>query len=45
MPAAIGETVVRVLREHSALLRDGVILTVDDAGARVRILPVKTSPA
>ena len=44
MPAAIGDTVVRVLSEHSALLQDGAILTVDDAGARVRILPIKAAP-
>jgi predicted nuclease of predicted toxin-antitoxin system len=44
LPAAIGGTVVRVLAEHRAALLDGAILTVDDRGSRVRVLPLKSSP-
>ena len=45
LPAAVGGTVVRLLAEHRDVLRDGAILTVDDRGSRVRILPLKSSPA
>lgn len=45
LPEAIGVTVVRVLTEHRAALLDGAILTVDDRGSRVRVLPLKSSPS
>lgn len=42
-PAAIGGTVVRVLTEHRAALLKGAILTVDERGSRVRVLPLESS--
>jgi hypothetical protein len=40
MPEAIGETVVSILRHHGEALDGGEIITLDQAGARVRILPI-----
>ena len=40
MPAAVGSTVDRLLAEHRDVLLDGAILTLDDRGSRVRILPL-----
>ena len=45
MPAAVGNTVVRLLEAHRNVLLDGAILTLDVRGSRVRILPLKSSPA
>jgi predicted nuclease of predicted toxin-antitoxin system len=45
LPAAIGGTILRLLTEHRSALLEGAILTVDDRGSRVRILPLKSSPA
>jgi predicted nuclease of predicted toxin-antitoxin system len=45
MPAAVGDLVVKVLTDHSSLLAEVAILTVDERGARVRVLPLKTEPA
>lgn len=45
MPAAVGSIVVRLLAEHRGVLLDGAIITVDDRGSRVRILPLKSGPA
>lgn len=42
MPAAIGESVVRVLGEHQELLEAGAIVSVDELASRVRILPIKS---
>jgi predicted nuclease of predicted toxin-antitoxin system len=41
LPAQIGTTVVDVLRAHQEALASGAIITIDDAAARVRILPVR----
>lgn len=41
LPAQIGTTVVDVLRVHQGTLASGAIITIDDAAARVRILPVR----
>lgn len=41
LPAQIGTTVVDVLRVHQETLASGAIITIDDAAARVRILPVR----
>ena len=41
LPDAIGEDIVSVLREHSDMLADGAIVTVDEVASRVRILPVR----
>lgn len=44
MPAAIGEIVVKVLRDHREQLHAGALITVDELGSRIRILPLKTGP-
>ncbi len=41
LPAQIGKTVVDVLRVHHERLSSGAIVTIDDAAARVRVLPVR----
>lgn len=41
LPAQIGTTVVEVLRAQQESLASGAIVTIDDAAARVRILPVR----
>ena len=41
LPAAMGEEVVQVLREHAIALERGAIVSVDKANARVRILPLQ----
>lgn len=41
LPTQIGATVVKVLRAHHESLASGAIITIDDAAARVRILPVR----
>ena len=45
MPAAVGDTVVRLLEQHRETLLDGAIITLDERGSRVRILPLKSGPA
>ena len=45
MPDAIGQTIVGVLREHAQILDAGAILTIDDRGARIRILPLRPDPS
>jgi len=39
-PERIGDHVVTVLRTHAVLLEAGAIVTIDEATARVRILPI-----
>ena len=41
MPANLGATVISVLRKHSLLLDQGVLIVVDETRARVRILPLQ----
>ena len=41
MPAAIGNTLLALLQDHSAALASGAIITLDLASARVRILPIQ----
>jgi predicted nuclease of predicted toxin-antitoxin system len=41
LPAQIGTVVLDVLRAHHEPLASGAIVTIDDAAARVRILPVR----
>ena len=43
LPTAIGDDVVRVLGAHVDALKRGAIITVDEAKARVRILPLRRS--
>lgn len=38
-PEVLGDRLVRVLREHSTILKKGALLTVDEEKSRVRILP------
>jgi predicted nuclease of predicted toxin-antitoxin system len=45
MPAAIGRIVLQVIAAHHDALLDGAILTVYERGSRVRVLPLKVSPA
>ena len=44
LPAAIGEHVVRVLHAHAAAFDAGAIVTLDEATARIRILPLRPGP-
>lgn len=41
LPEAIGDDVVRVLADHANALESGAIVTIDELGARVRVLPVR----
>jgi predicted nuclease of predicted toxin-antitoxin system len=45
MPDAVGDIVVRVLRDHEVALLKGAIVTIADNATRVRILPLKAEPA
>ena len=38
-PDALGDRLVKVLREHQSALEKGALLTVDEGKSRVRILP------
>ena len=38
---AIGEDIVRVLVDHAAAIDAGAIVTLDELGARVRVLPIR----
>jgi predicted nuclease of predicted toxin-antitoxin system len=38
-PKVLGKRLVKVLQEHQATLEKGALLTVDEAKARVRVLP------
>jgi predicted nuclease of predicted toxin-antitoxin system len=40
LPAASGQTVVRIVRERAADLDAGAIVTIDTFGARVHTLPI-----
>lgn len=41
LPESIGADVVQVLNAHADAMTAGAIVTIDPAGARVRILPVQ----
>ena len=41
LPDAVGSDVVRVLRDHSAALDQGAIVSVDELASRVRVLPIR----
>jgi predicted nuclease of predicted toxin-antitoxin system len=43
LPEAIGADVVQVLSTHADALRAGAIVTIDEVGARVRVLPIRRS--
>lgn len=38
-PEALGDRLVKVLREHESVLEKGALLTVDESKSRVRVLP------
>lgn len=42
-PEAIGADVVRVLNTHRDALEAGAIVTIDELGARVRVLPIRSA--
>ena len=41
MPARLGNTIVRVLRDQADALLRGALVTIDERRARVRILPLR----
>ena len=41
LPNAIGTLIVSVLNDHAGVLQQGALASVDEASARVRILPIK----
>lgn len=41
LPEAIGADTARILREQQAMLDRGAIVVIDEAGSRVRILPIQ----
>ena len=43
LPESIGADVVRVLRTHATALEAGAIVTIDELGARVRVLPIQST--
>lgn len=42
LPDSIGRDVVRVLNAHADAIAVGAIITIDEVGARVRVLPIRT---
>ena len=40
LPASIGPVVLRALRQHHSLLESGVLVVIEPADFRVRILPI-----
>ena len=40
LPSAIGDLVIRALRQHGEALRTGAVLVLDAASSRARILPI-----
>ena len=40
MPDAIGQDIVRVLRDQRAALDQGATISVDELTSRVRVLPI-----
>ncbi len=45
VPTAIGDDVLRLLRDHASSLSAGAIVTLDNSRTRVRILPIGRPPA
>lgn len=44
MPDHLGPLVIRVLRQYGTLLAKGALITVEEARARVRVLPIHERP-
>lgn len=40
MPTAIGTQLIAILQQHQATLEQGALITLDEAKARVRVLPI-----
>jgi predicted nuclease of predicted toxin-antitoxin system len=40
LPESLGADVVRVLTAHASAFETGAIVTIDEAGSRIRLLPV-----
>jgi len=40
LPASIGSIVIRALRQHHSLLESGVLVVIEPANFRVRVLPI-----
>ena len=40
-PSRLGPLVIATIREHTAELEAGALITIDEARARVRILPIR----
>ena len=43
LPSHLGEVVVRVLLRHESEIASGVLISIDELGSRVRLLPLRTS--
>jgi predicted nuclease of predicted toxin-antitoxin system len=41
MPATLGDRVVSIVRQYESILERGVLITIDETKARVRILPIQ----
>ncbi len=41
MPATLGDRVVSIVRQYESVLERGVLITIDETKARVRILPIQ----
>lgn len=41
LPDAIATLIVNLLQDHAAAISQGALISVDEASARVRILPIK----
>ena len=39
-PTALGAIMIRLIRQHGETLKDGALISLDEASARVRILPI-----
>lgn len=44
LSAHLGQVVVTAIRTHETQLRDGAIVTVDEARSKVRVLPIVVRP-
>ena len=41
LPEALGEKVIELIRAYGSSLEKGALITLDEARARVRILPIR----
>lgn len=40
MPAALGKRLISILKQQQTALENGALITIDEAKARVRVLPI-----